>query len=194
MVSGVEAPVVSGAEATSTRRSSLVNVPNVLSALRLPIAAAFVAVDGLLWRGALLSLGALTDALDGWLARQFGQESKTGALLDPLFDKVFVLVALGAFVPGPYLGWPEFLILVSRDLYVVVVFLAAKLLRLAIPARARTSGKVVTFLQMATLFGLLLVPDLTSFFVVVVGLASAAAIADYTAVGLASVRQGSRAA
>ncbi len=194
MVSGVEAPVVSGAEATSTRRSSLVNVPNVLSALRLPIAAAFVAVDGLLWRGALLSLGALTDALDGWLARQFGQESKTGAILDPLFDKLFVLVALAAFVPGPYLGWPEFLILVSRDLYVVVVFLAAKLLRLAIPARPRTSGKVVTFLQMATLFGLLLAPDLTSFFVVVVGLASAAAIADYTAVGLASLRQRSRAA
>lgn len=182
---------MNGTEAA--RRPSLVNVPNLLSALRLPIAAAFFAVDGLFWRGALLSLGALTDALDGWLARQFGQESETGAMLDPLFDKLFVLVALAAFVPGRYLGWPEFAILVSRDLYVAVVFLLGKLLGLPIPARPRTGGKVVTFLQMVTLFVLLLFPDLTGFFVVAVGVTSAAAIADYTAVGLATVRRRSRA-
>ena len=77
-------------------RSSLAKLPNFISALRLPIAAAFVAVDDLLWRGVLLFLGALTDALDGWLARRLGVESKAGAIMDPAFDKLFVLITLAA--------------------------------------------------------------------------------------------------
>lgn len=178
----------------TARRSAWVLVPNFISALRLPIAAAFFAIDGLLWRGVLLSLGALTDALDGWLARTFRLESETGALMDPLFDKLFVLVALAAFLPGPYLGWGEFLILVSRDLYVGVAFLTAKLLRLVIPTQPRAGGKVVTFMQVVTLFVLLLAPDQVGLFTVAVAVASIIAIVDYTAVGLAGLRRRPKAA
>ncbi len=167
----------------------LFNLPNVLSMLRLPIAAVFFAVDGLLLRGILLSLGALTDALDGWLARHFAQESDAGALLDPLFDKLFVLVALAAFLSGPYLGWTEFAVLISRDLYVGVLFLAGRLVGLSVSIRSRPTGKVVTVLQMATLFILLLAPERIEAFTVAVGVASLLAIVDYTVAGIAGLRR-----
>ncbi len=159
-------------------------VPNFLSALRLPVAAAFFVVDGPFWRGLLLLVGALSDALDGWLARRLRAETAVGAMLDPLFDKLFVTVALAAFLPGPFLGWREFAVLISRDLYVGLGFLAFKALGLAIEPRARASGKLVTFLQIVTLFVLLLAPQSVGLFVAVVGVASAYAIVDYTVAGL----------
>lgn len=170
-------------------KGRLAQVPSLVSALRLPIAAAFFAIDGLVWRGILLMIGALTDWLDGWLARRLGVESKTGALLDPLFDKLFVTVALAAFLPGPYLEWREFAVLVSRDLYVGIAFLLAKALRIDIPAAARPSGKLVTVLQIVTLFVLLLAPERVGVFTVAVGVASVIAIGDYTAAGLAALRR-----
>jgi phosphatidylglycerophosphate synthase len=173
----------------TTRRSSLAAVPNIVSALRLPIAAAFFAIDGLLWRGILLLLGALTDALDGWLARHFGLESKTGAIMDPLFDKLFVTVALAAFLRGPYLGWQQFLVLISRDLYVGTGFLAAKAMGISVPAQSRPAGKLVTFLQVVTLFVLLLVPERVTVFMVAVGVASVIASVDYTGAGVAALRR-----
>lgn len=173
----------------ASRNSKLAFLPNLVSALRLPIAAAFFAVDALVWRGVLLFVGALTDALDGWLARRLGVESKTGALLDPLFDKLFVTVALAAFLPGPYLGWREFLVLVSRDLYVGFAFLLAKVRRLDIPAQPRPAGKLVTFLQIVTLFVLLLVPERVSVFLVVVGVSSVIAILDYSVAWWTALRR-----
>ncbi len=175
-------------ETAAQRRSVLSYVPNLLSALRLPIAAAFFVTDGLIWRGVLLFLGALTDALDGWLARKLRVESAVGAIMDPLFDKLFVTVALAAFLPGPYLGWQQFLVLISRDLYVGTAYLAAKMLRIDIPTQSRPSGKLVTFLQVVTLFMLLLAPERFGVFLVAVGVAAAIAILDYTWAGVASLR------
>ena len=121
------------------------------------------------------------------MARRFALESKAGAILDPLFDKLFVVVALAAFLPTTYLSWGAFAVLVSRDLYVGSAFVTARFSGLRIPAQARRSGKVVTFLQVATLFVLLLAPERAGVFVVAVAVASVIAIVDYTAMGAAAV-------
>lgn len=175
------------------QRSVLASLPTLISAMRVPLAAAFYASDGLLTRGILLFAGALSDALDGWLARHLGVTSKSGALLDPLFDKIFVAVALAAFLSGPYLGWLDLLVLISRDLYVGAGFLLARALGLEGQMRARSTGKVVTFLQLVALFVLLLAPERVGVFIIVVGVASTAAIVDYTFVGITTVRQRSAA-
>lgn len=177
----------------TSRRSVLASLPNAISAIRVPLAAAFYASDALLTRGMFLFAGALSDALDGWLARRLGVTSKTGALLDPLFDKIFVAVALAAFLSGPYLGWLDLLVLICRDLYVGAGFLVAWALRLESQVRARSTGKMVTFLQLVALFVLLLAPERVGVFIILVGVASAAAIVDYTFVGITSVRQRSAA-
>ena len=184
---------MSGGRSTAGRRSIFGYIPSFISALRLPIAAAFFAVDSLTWRGILLSLGALTDAVDGWVARRFSLQSPVGAMLDPLFDKLFVVVALAAFLPGSYLSGVEFVVLISRDLYVGFGYLTARVLGVDVPAQARRSGKVVTFLQVVTLFVLLLAPERTGAFVVAVAVASGIAIIDYTATGIAALRERSRA-
>jgi len=180
---------MSGAEAAIPRRSALRWVPNLLSASRLPIAGAFFVVDELVWRGVLLFLGAATDALDGWIARQFRVQSRVGTIMDPLFDKLFVLVVLAAFLAGPHLGWAEFLLLIIRDLYVGFGYVTAKVLKLYVQEVPRPTGKLVTFLQVVTLFVLLLAPQSVRAFVVAVAVASAIAIIDYTVVGILALRR-----
>ena len=81
------------------------NVPNILTLVRL-IAAPMVGFVFLLlprpisdWIALILFLSAsLTDYLDGYLARKWGQESRFGAMLDPIADKAMVVVALAVIL------------------------------------------------------------------------------------------------
>ncbi|KMW56257.1 CDP-diacylglycerol--glycerol-3-phosphate 3-phosphatidyltransferase [Candidatus Rhodobacter oscarellae] len=77
------------------------NIPNILTTLRL-LAAPGVAVMFLYfvrpwadWFAMLLFVGAaITDYFDGYLARLWKQESRFGAMLDPIADKAMVIIAL----------------------------------------------------------------------------------------------------
>ena len=77
------------------------NIPNILTVLRL-IAAPGVAILFLYFQRpvadwfalVLFVTAALTDFLDGYLARLWKQESKFGAMLDPIADKAMVIIAL----------------------------------------------------------------------------------------------------
>lgn len=77
------------------------NVPNVLTLLRL-LAAPGIAIMFLYfarpwadWFALVLFLGAaITDWFDGYLARSWQQETKIGAMLDPIADKAMVIIAL----------------------------------------------------------------------------------------------------
>lgn len=78
-------------------------IPNLLTAFRV-LAAPFVALafaffDGPLagWFAfGLFALAALTDFVDGWAARRWGQVSEIGKMLDPIADKAMVVIALAA--------------------------------------------------------------------------------------------------
>jgi CDP-diacylglycerol--glycerol-3-phosphate 3-phosphatidyltransferase len=79
----------------------MLTLPNILTTIRL-IAAPMVALMFLYftrpyadWAALILFVGAaLTDWLDGFLARVWKQESKLGRMLDPIADKVMVVTAL----------------------------------------------------------------------------------------------------
>ncbi len=78
-----------------------VNLPNILTVLRL-LAAPGIAFVFLLaprpiadWIALFLFVGAaLTDYIDGWLARRWNQISAFGRMLDPIADKAMVVIAL----------------------------------------------------------------------------------------------------
>jgi len=76
------------------------NVPNLLTLLRLALVPVFIVVYHLPYSSApllatiLFVLAAVTDWLDGWLARRLQQSSAFGAFLDPVADKLMVLSAL----------------------------------------------------------------------------------------------------
>lgn len=72
------------------------NLPNAITVFRLVLTAVFVAavsVGGQLWHHIALasfSLAAITDYLDGYLARKLNLVTSLGKLLDPLADKILV--------------------------------------------------------------------------------------------------------
>ena len=68
----------------------LLNIPNALSFLRLPLAVLFIVTDSPWLRALIIVLAAITDGLDGWLARRLGQQTGAGQLVDPITDKLFV--------------------------------------------------------------------------------------------------------
>jgi CDP-diacylglycerol--glycerol-3-phosphate 3-phosphatidyltransferase/cardiolipin synthase len=98
----------------------MMTIPNLLTLLRIFLIPVFVIVFYLPYdwahRGAtaLFTLGALTDWLDGYLARRLGQSSPFGAFLDPVADKLAVAVALVLLVsmdPRPWVALPAAVII-----------------------------------------------------------------------------------
>ena len=104
------------------------NIPNILTILRL-LAAPAVAVMFLYfnrlyadWFALILFMGAaITDWFDGFLARVWKQETKFGAMLDPIADKAMVVIALliivGYSSMSPWLVLPV-TIIVFREVFV----------------------------------------------------------------------------
>lgn len=162
-------------------RPSLFTVPNLLSLSRIPLAVAFLAAPGTREREVVLGIAALTDLLDGWLARR-GQSTQLGALLDPIADKTFMLVAVTTFLVDGAISVRQFLILLSRDIMTVIGFFVASVTPGLRPGmfRARRAGKLVTALQLLAVLLLLVRPLSFPPLVPLIALVSAWAIADYT--------------
>ncbi|QFU07145.1 CDP-diacylglycerol--glycerol-3-phosphate 3-phosphatidyltransferase [Rhodobacteraceae bacterium THAF1] len=133
------------------------NLPNILTVLRL-LAAPGVAVAFLFfgrpladWFALILFISAaVTDWFDGYLARSWKQESKFGAMLDPIADKAMVIIALLVIVGyssmSPWLVLPATFI-VFREVFVSGLreFLGheAKLLSVTKLAKWKTTAQMV---------------------------------------------------
>jgi CDP-diacylglycerol--glycerol-3-phosphate 3-phosphatidyltransferase/cardiolipin synthase len=148
------------------------NLPNILTWLRILaiplIVLLFVfgarnhAVLAYPIAGLLFAVAAITDSLDGYLARRLGQTTRLGTFLDPVADKLIVVVAL--------------VLIVSRDPRPIIVLTAAVIIGREIAISAlrewmagigqRTAvavsriGKYKTILQMVGLTMLLFRDDL----------------------------------
>lgn len=165
-------------------RTALFTLPNTISLSRLVLAAAFLAVDGAWDRALLIIAAGVTDFLDGFIARRGHTTSKSGALIDPLADRAFVLTAVSAYLVDGILTLPLFLIFLARDIATAVGFLVAQIVPGLRPVvfQARMLGKIVTVLQLITLVVVLFWPPLTLPLVYTIGLISLASIVDYTRV------------
>ena len=133
------------------------NVPNILTFLRL-LAAPGVAIMFLYFRRpwadwfalSLFVSAAITDYFDGYLARLWKQESKFGAMLDPIADKAMVVIALliltGYSGMNPWLILPATVIL-FREVFVggLREYLGAKagLLKVTKLAKWKTTAQMV---------------------------------------------------
>ena len=139
---------------------SLLNVPNFLTLCRLgaiPIFLSFLSRHE--YTGALyvFAAAAVTDALDGTVARIFDARTEIGAFLDPFADKLmllsaFVVLTVEQDLPGWLLS-----VVVIRDIvvvggYMMIAFFTAE----RIPVRPSYLGKLSTFLQLACVITTLL--------------------------------------
>ena len=100
----------------------LTYIPNILTWMRIlviPFFIYFTLAKNILciW---LYSICALTDALDGWLARRWRVESVWGAFLDPIADKLLVQSGLAMVIyhSGSFLVGICWILMLLRDLYI----------------------------------------------------------------------------
>jgi CDP-diacylglycerol--glycerol-3-phosphate 3-phosphatidyltransferase len=101
---------------------------------------------------------ALSDGIDGWLARRQGT-TRSGAFLDPLADKVVVLGALVALVAKGIVWWLPVVIIAIREVAMSVYRSVVGRHGVSIPAR--NTAKVKTLLQDLAI-GLCLAPPLAT--------------------------------
>ena len=163
-------------------RDRLVTLPNAVSMSRLVLAAVFVAVRDPISRFALLLIASGTDFLDGWLARRRHATTRSGALIDPIADRLFVFTAVCVYLADGAISTGQFFTLLARDIATLIGYVVARSvpwLR-AVAFRARWLGKLVTALQLLTLMAVIAAPSAVPSLVLLVGAASAASIADYT--------------
>lgn len=106
------------------------------------------------WAAIVYSLAAITDMLDGWLARRQGLVSVLGKFLDPLADKLIVVSTLVWMLPmGRIPAWAVAL-LVSREITITALRSIASTEGLVIAAGE--SGKTKTALQMVGIICLII--------------------------------------
>lgn len=100
---------------------------------------------GAIIAGTIFSLAALTDTLDGYIARSRNQITVTGSLLDPLADKLLVSAALISLVElGRLSSWIA-LIIIGREFAIMGLRMAAVSQRVALPSTRW--GKLKTLFQ-----------------------------------------------
>jgi CDP-diacylglycerol--glycerol-3-phosphate 3-phosphatidyltransferase len=140
--------------------SALLTPANGITVLRLlatPIVIALIMLWGASWFtfvfGGLL---ALSDGIDGWLARKQGT-TRSGAFLDPLADKVVVLGALVALVAKGIVWWLPVALIAVREITMSIYRSLVGRHGISIPAR--NSAKLKTLLQDIAI-GMCLAPPL----------------------------------
>jgi len=108
-------------------KNSLLNLPNILSLLRILLIPVFVVlmIQGkIVEASAVFFFAGFTDVLDGFAARLLRQKTKIGALLDPAGDKLLMTSAF-IVLTIPSLNSPHIIplwltiVVISRDLFIV---------------------------------------------------------------------------
>jgi CDP-diacylglycerol---glycerol-3-phosphate 3-phosphatidyltransferase len=138
-----------------------VNVPNLLTLARiLAVPVLVVALldetpGGDVIAAVVFALAAVTDGLDGYIARRKQQITTFGKLMDPLADKLLVIGALLTLVSlGRLQAWVA-MVIIAREFAVTLLRMTASQQGVVTPARAL--GKVKTVLQVGMVFALILV-------------------------------------
>ncbi|EAZ99816.1 CDP-diacylglycerol--glycerol-3-phosphate 3-phosphatidyltransferase [Marinobacter sp. ELB17] len=142
------------------------NIPNILTLSRIVMIPVFVVIFYMpvqwsyLVSAAIFTLAAVTDWLDGYLARKLNQSTPFGAFLDPVADKLMVAVALAVLIEehaALILTLPA-TIIIGRE----IVISALREWMAEIGSRASVAvsyiGKIKTVAQMAAIIGLLAFP------------------------------------
>ena len=126
---------------------------NWLTVLRILLVPVFVTL--LVYRKPGLALivfatAALTDLLDGYVARQGGRESRLGAFLDPLADKLLLVAAFATLTYLKVLPAWIMIVVVSRDAILMLGALVVHMVGGRIYPRPSRAGKLTTFFQILT--------------------------------------------
>jgi CDP-diacylglycerol---glycerol-3-phosphate 3-phosphatidyltransferase len=150
------------ATVSAPTRPPVFNAPNQLTASRLGLSIilfVLIAVESWLWCIVVFAVAAVTDWLDGYLARKQGLTSALGRVFDPLVDKVLICGAYIFLLGNSYqqtglLPWMV-TVVVAREL--IINGLRSYLESRGVVFGADWLGKIKMVLQCAALLGVFLV-------------------------------------
>ncbi|MFQ5681279.1 MAG: CDP-diacylglycerol--glycerol-3-phosphate 3-phosphatidyltransferase [Candidatus Omnitrophota bacterium] len=107
-------------------------------------------------------LAAVSDFIDGYIARVKKQKTKFGSIIDPLADKLLLttsfvcLYVQGDIYPGMRLPLGVVLVVISRDVIILIGAMIIYIMRQDLNVQPSYWGKFTTFSQMLTVIMLLL--------------------------------------
>lgn len=167
------------------RQERLIAPPDFLTAVRIPLAVAFVVLVNPFYRLIVLAATAVSDVGDGIWARHTGG-SRVGAILDPICDKLFMVAAFWVLFRESSLHLIEIFAALLRDVVALISFLTVWTLGRPTTLPARAGGKAVTIGQVLVLLAFIADSDLIRPLAWATGAVSLYAIADYSRIALTS--------
>jgi CDP-diacylglycerol--glycerol-3-phosphate 3-phosphatidyltransferase len=141
-------------------RQQILTLPNGLTIIRvlvIPIIIILLYSEGSVYRlinAVLFLLAAVTDTLDGYLARRRGMVTTLGKFLDPLADKLLIVTALIALIPAR--GIPVWMVIIIVGREIAVTGLRSIAAAQGMVIAAGSWGKYKTFLEVLSVFFLIL--------------------------------------
>ncbi len=135
----------------------MINLPNFISILRIPLAFLFLQ-ENPLYRVLAIVFAMVSDGLDGYLARKNSTTTKFGTLIDPVADKFFVIFVLSVLMKEHKLEIWQAAAFLCRDFSVFIfgLYLLFSSKLATYQFRSIWCGKLTTFLQFITLIALTL--------------------------------------
>lgn len=165
----MSAPVEGGNAAPATRpEPSWLNLANAFTMLRaflVPVIAVFVFADGNVarwWAFAIFVFAALTDSIDGWVARKLIGVTRWGQLADPIADKALIIGSLGVLAFNGELPWFAVIIIIVREVAVTAMRIVLVRRGIVLPAGRFGKAKTVSQVVAVTLFLLPAWPQATA--------------------------------
>lgn len=135
--------------------SSVFTIANLLTILRLILIPVFITslfYQKFIWALGIFLMAAVTDGLDGLVARNFNQKTQLGAILDPMADKLllvsaFIALSLPRFtITSPIPFWLT-ATAISRDVFIVLGALVINMTTGFSRFRPSMPGKINTMVQ-----------------------------------------------
>jgi len=144
-----------------SNNNNVINLPNKITIIRILLVPFFIAfILYRKWEIALVIfiVAAVSDMLDGYIARVTKHKTELGKILDPLADKLLILSAVICLsVVGDKNKLPLYvpIIVISRDAIIVMGAFLIYFVKGSLKIKPTILGKMTTFFQMITVVAIL---------------------------------------
>jgi CDP-diacylglycerol---glycerol-3-phosphate 3-phosphatidyltransferase len=139
-------------------KKKISNLPNQLTAFRvmcIPLVVFFLSYQGKwysFYAALFIGLAFITDILDGYYARKYGAVTTLGKFLDPLADKILVIITMIMLIPLGRIPVLAVVVIIARE--IAVTGLRSIAAEQGIVIQAEALGKMKTIFQAVAILGL----------------------------------------
>lgn len=154
-------------------KKELFSIPNILSIFRLLLIPIYTVIflkadrpEDYWLAGGILAISTLTDLIDGKIARHFNMVTEIGKVLDPFADKVTQLTLIICLALRRKQIWPVLALFVVKESFMLIMG-AINLSKGKMLDGALMSGKICTTILFVSLIFMVILPDLSNTWVVV---------------------------